>query len=86
MLGSVNIDRSAHEFIEARLQAIRHHLPRPPHQIAWEMVSGRFERFKCEFNLEKAQVPNLLLDIPGLHAGSHFPEARIEKGQMAISM
>ncbi|OJD26622.1 hypothetical protein ACJ73_01990 [Blastomyces percursus] len=48
-IGSVFIDFSVHQFIFQRLENVRDHLPAPLKDIAWEMMSGGFERFKCSF-------------------------------------
>ncbi|PGH31639.1 hypothetical protein GX50_05581 [[Emmonsia] crescens] len=84
-IGSVFIDFSVHQLIFQRLSNIRDHLPVPPKEIVWKMMSGRFERFKCSFGTDMSwTIPPLKLDVPGL-TGLNFPEAEVYNGQIAIS-
>ncbi|PGH23948.1 hypothetical protein AJ80_02010 [Polytolypa hystricis UAMH7299] len=85
-IGSVFIDKSIHHLICQRLERIRHCLGRPPNEIAWKMISGRFQRFKCSFGEDAiSTLPSLKLDVPTLGRGSSFPEAEIYNGQMSIA-
>ncbi|KAK2801616.1 hypothetical protein FQN50_007677 [Emmonsiellopsis sp. PD_5] len=85
-IGSVFIDKSAHQLLSRRLENIRQHLPTSPSDTAWQMMSGRFERFKCSFGSNMTwTVPSLKLDVPTLGPRVNYREAEIYNGQMSIS-
>ncbi|EEQ87740.1 uncharacterized protein BDCG_02860 [Blastomyces dermatitidis ER-3] len=84
-IGSVFIDFSAHQLIFQRLENVRDHLPASPKDIAWEMMSGGFERFKCSFGTNTNwTTSSLRLKVPFL-TGMNFPEAEVYNGQIAIT-
>ncbi|PGH19083.1 hypothetical protein AJ79_00117 [Helicocarpus griseus UAMH5409] len=84
-IGSVFIDFAVHQLIFERLATIREHLQASPRELAWKMMSGRFERFKCSFGTDMTwTIPSLKLDVPGL-AELNFPEAEVYNGQISIS-
>ena len=53
--------------------------------IAWEMMTGRFERFKCLFGVQGVEQQALQLDLPPAVVESYFPENGIYEGQLWIS-
>ncbi|KAL2382635.1 hypothetical protein RJZ90_003140 [Blastomyces dermatitidis] len=68
-----------------RLENVRDHLPASPKDIAWEMMSGGFERFKCSFGTNTNwTTSSLRLKVPFL-TGMNFPEAEVYNGQIAIT-
>ncbi|KAL4785978.1 hypothetical protein BJX76DRAFT_366446 [Aspergillus varians] len=84
-VGSVFIDLGVHQLICAKLESIRMALPGTTDEIAWQMMAGRFERFKCSFGVEGEEVPTLRLDLPPSAVDSHAPEYGIVNGQLLIS-
>ncbi|KAK2883393.1 hypothetical protein FQN49_000033 [Arthroderma sp. PD_2] len=85
-IGSVFIDKSVHQLLSQNLEKIRQLLPDPPRVVAWRMLSGRFERFKCSFGTDATWIiPSLKLDVPCLNPGSDYPDAGIHNSQMSIS-
>ncbi|EFR02007.1 hypothetical protein MGYG_05010 [Nannizzia gypsea CBS 118893] len=85
-IGSVFIDKSVHQLVSQKLEKIRQFLPAPPRVIAWRMLSGRFERFKCSFGTDTTwKIPALKLDVPYLNPGSDYPDAGIYNSQISIS-
>lgn len=84
-IGSVFIDRFIHQLMCEKLEQIRQHLQLTPSEVAWKMISGRFQRLKCAFGTEATLTPWLKLDVPSLESDSEFPEADIYNGQMQIA-
>jgi hypothetical protein len=50
------------------------------------MKGGRFERFKCAFGSDAANVPSLRLPVPGLIRRETFGHLDITNGAMVINM
>ncbi|KAL4924601.1 porphobilinogen deaminase, dipyromethane cofactor binding domain-containing protein [Aspergillus undulatus] len=86
-VGSVFIDLGVHQLICAKLEPLRMSLPGTPDEIAWQMMTGRFERFKCSFGVHSEEHASLPLDLPSSVpvAEAHFPEHGIYEGQLFIS-
>lgn len=87
-LGSINIDRDFHALIADRLSYVKHRLDDDPANIALGMLlgDGRFERFKCSYGSPGSKtIPKLLLPVPLLPKGSHYPHAVIEDSSMIFS-
>ena len=84
-IGSVFIDRAVHQLICEKLEQLRQHLQLTPREVAWKMISGRFQRLKCAFGSEANLTPWLKLDVPSLESDADFPEANIYNGQMQIA-
>lgn len=84
-IGSVFIDRFIHQLMREKLEQIRQHLQFTPSEVAWKMISGRFQRLKCAFGTEATLTPWLKLDVPSLESDFDFPEADIYNGQMQIA-
>ncbi|KKK14585.1 hypothetical protein ARAM_005798 [Aspergillus rambellii] len=81
-IGSVFIDLGVHQLLCKKLEAIRHALPGPIDDIAWQIMVGRFERFKCSFGAEGMELPALKLDLPAAAQESHSPDHGILNGQL----
>lgn len=73
-----------YRLMHGRLEKIGEHLSVSPHEAAWKMISGRFQRLKCAFGTEATATPWLKLDVPSLDYDANFPDAHIENGQMLI--
>ena len=84
-VGSALIDIRVQQYIEQRLVKAAHLLYAPPHLIAEKMMQGKFERFKCTFGTSAANLPALVLEIPGMQAGTDFPPADIQNSRISIS-
>ncbi|KKK15548.1 hypothetical protein ARAM_004684 [Aspergillus rambellii] len=84
-IGSVQIDMGAHQLLCNKLEHIRNVLPKQPRDIAFDMISGRFERFKCSFGEKAMESPDLVLDVPGLSHGFDCPAASVSDGQMHMT-
>lgn len=83
--GSALIDMRAQQLLIERLSRISTYLQISPHEAAQQMIEGRFERFKCSFGAEGSDIPTLPLKVPGIPAGSYFPEVGIINSQMIIT-
>jgi hypothetical protein len=59
---------------------------RPSDNAQTMMKGGRFERFKCAFGSDAANVPSLRLPVPGLTRRETFGELDITNGAMVINM
>lgn len=68
-----------------KLEKIREHLYLTPSEVAWKMISGRFQRLKCAFGTEAILTPWLKLDVPSLKSHMDYPGADIYNGQMQIA-
>ncbi|KAL4948541.1 hypothetical protein BDW69DRAFT_203477 [Aspergillus filifer] len=84
-IGSVFIDLAVHQLICAKLEPLRMALAGTMEDIAWQMMTGRFERFKCSFGVQGDDQESLQLDLPPAVAESYFPENGIYEGQLWIS-
>lgn len=84
-VGSALIDIRVQQFLEERLALIASRLPEPVQEVAEKMLLGRFERFKCIFGTTSANLPALLLEVPGLPIGTDIPQAGIHNSRIAIS-
>ncbi|KAJ5698126.1 hypothetical protein N7462_000131 [Penicillium macrosclerotiorum] len=84
-IGSVFIDRKMYQFFCGKLEKVQDRLSLPAHELAWKMISGRFQRLKCAYGTEMTLTPSLKLDVPSLDADVDIPEADIYSGQMVIS-
>ena len=73
------------QYIEQRLLKAVHLLSAAPQDVAEKMMQGRFERFKCTFGTSAANLPALVLEIPGLPAGANYPPAEIQNSRLSIS-
>lgn len=72
--------------ISQKLEKVRESLKASPREVAWSMLRGRFERFKCSFGTETTwTIPSLKLDVPNIGSNTSCPEAGIHNGQIAIS-
>lgn len=75
-----------HQIIAEKLEKIKDHLSITPHEAAWKMTSGRFQRLKCSFGTEATTLtPWLTLEIPHLEADADFPDAQVYNGQLRIA-
>lgn len=83
-VGSALIDIRVQQFLEEHLAVIANRLPEPVQEIAEKMLLGRFERFKCIFGTTAANLPALLLEVPGLPPGTDIPQAKIQNSRIAI--
>ncbi|KAL3488421.1 hypothetical protein BJX62DRAFT_179934 [Aspergillus germanicus] len=84
-VGSVFIDLGVHALVCSKLEPILHSLPGAAEDIAWQMMIGRFERFKCSFGVEGEQLPALKLPLPAPLAEIDLPEHGIHNGQLFVS-
>ncbi|KAL4875397.1 hypothetical protein BJY04DRAFT_224064 [Aspergillus karnatakaensis] len=84
-VGSVFIDLGVHQLLCAKLEPISDVLPGTTEDIAWQMMHGRFERFKCSFGVEGVDLPALRLELPSTVIEPHFPEKGIHNGVILIS-
>ncbi|KAL4866710.1 hypothetical protein BDV12DRAFT_198929 [Aspergillus spectabilis] len=84
-VGSVFIDLGVHQLICTKLEPVRMALPGTTEDIAWQMMTGRFERFKCSFGVEGVDLPALQLPLPKAVSDSHFPEQGIHNGTLFVS-
>lgn len=84
-VGSALIDLRVQQHLEQRLNECANRLPAPPAEVAERMMQGRFERFKCTFGTSAGNLPALLLEVPGLPAGTEIPRAGIQNSRMSIS-
>jgi hypothetical protein len=84
-VGSALIDIRVQQLLEERLRLIANRLPASPMEIAERMMQGRFERFKCSFGSKAANLPQLLLTIPGLPPGVDYPGIGIVNSQIGIT-
>ncbi|KAJ5726012.1 uncharacterized protein N7483_007369 [Penicillium malachiteum] len=84
-IGSVFIDRHVHEILTKKLENAQDHLRLPPDETAWEMTTGRFQRFKCAFGSEVTLTPYLKLDVPHLASDFDLPAAGSSNGQISIA-
>ncbi len=84
--GSALIDINFHSLVSSRLNKIRDYLKGEPNEIAYKMMQGRFERFKCSYGTPaSAAIPTIPLEVPGLGSGKHFPNVKIEDSTMKIT-
>ncbi|KAL4962439.1 Hsp70 family protein [Aspergillus stella-maris] len=84
-IGSFFIDLAVHQLICAKLEPLQMALPVAIEDIAWQMMTGRFERFKCSFGVQGVEQKTLQLDLPPAVTESYFPESGIYEGQLWIS-
>ena len=85
-IGSALIDMRFQQTVSDRLRRIRDQLQGEPEDVAEQMMSGRFERFKCSYGTAGASsIPTIPLEVPGLRPGSHFPTVNIEDSTMRIT-
>ena len=85
-VGSALIDINFHHFVSDRLRRIRDYLQGDPNIIAYRMMQGRFERFKCSYGTKSSySIPTIPLSIPGLGPGKNFPNVNIEDSTMKIT-
>lgn len=84
-VGSALIDIRVQQNLEQCLMKAAHLLNASPQAIAEEMMQGRFERFKCTFGTSAANLPALVLEIPGIPAGTDYPPADIRNSRLSIS-
>ncbi|KAL5333307.1 hypothetical protein BJX70DRAFT_403701 [Aspergillus crustosus] len=88
-VGSVFIDLGVHQLICAKLEPIRTALPGAAEDIAWQMMTGRFERFKCSFGVEGVELSTLRLDLPSgvveLKSDLELQEYGIRDGALFVS-
>jgi len=84
-VGSALIDIRVQQYLEQRLMKAAHLLNASPQEIAEKMMQGRFERFKCTFGTSAANLPALVLEIPGMPAGTNYPPADIQNSRLSIS-
>jgi len=84
-IGSALIDLRVQQYLEQRLNECAHRLPASPAEVAEKMMQGRFERFKCTFGTSAANLPALVLEVPGLPAGTNIPRAGIQNSRISIS-
>lgn len=59
-------------------------LPKGAEVTAQAMMEGRFERFKCAFGSDAANVPTMKLKVPGLERHQSFEQLDITDGMMII--
>lgn len=52
---------------------------------ATQMMSEKFETFKCSFGSPGMDIERLLLPIPGVPAGINVPSASIQDSKMIIT-
>ena len=84
--GSALIDINFHRIVSGRLNKIRDYLQGEPDIIAYQMMRGRFERFKCSYGTPASSaIPTIPLEVPGLGPGRHFPNVNIEDSTMRIT-
>jgi hypothetical protein len=88
-IGSALIDIEVQKDLTERLRRIQDLLPRPAKKVAEMMMSGRFERFKCDFGNPATAAHSLFLAVPGLPPGSDYAslgivDSRIEIEQQRI--
>ncbi|KAL2827810.1 hypothetical protein BDW59DRAFT_54789 [Aspergillus cavernicola] len=84
-VGSVFIDLGVHQLLCTKLEPISSALPGTTEDIAWQMMVGRFERFKCSFGVEGEETPALQLELPASVVDPHFPEHGVHNGRLYIS-
>ncbi|KAL4794868.1 hypothetical protein BDV19DRAFT_389766 [Aspergillus venezuelensis] len=84
-IGSIFIDLAVHQLVCAKLEPLRMALAGTMEDIAWQMMTGRFERFKCSFGVQGAEQKALQLNLPSAAAESYFPENGIYEGQLWVS-
>lgn len=85
-IGSALIDIRFHHIVSDRLNKIRDYLQGEPYVIAYKMMQGRFERFKCSYGTPASSaIPTIPLEVPGLRPGTHFPNVNIEDSTMRIT-
>ncbi|CAF9942006.1 hypothetical protein IMSHALPRED_003147 [Imshaugia aleurites] len=85
-IGSALIDINFHHIVSDRLNKIRDFLQGEPDDIAYKMMQGRFERFKCSYGTPASStIPTIPLEVPGLRPGTHFSNVNIEDSTMKIT-
>ena len=85
-IGSALIDLNFHHIVSDRLNKIRDYLHGEPNDIAYKMMQGRFERFKCSYGTAASSaIPTIPLEVPGLRPGQHFSSVNIEDSTMRIT-
>ena len=85
-IGSALIDLNFHRIVSDRLNKIRDYLEGEPDDLAYKMMQGRFERFKCSYGTAAASaMPTIPLEVPGLRPGRHFTNVNIEDSTMKIT-
>ncbi|KAI9368234.1 hypothetical protein BJX61DRAFT_546732 [Aspergillus egyptiacus] len=81
-IGSVFIDLGVHALLCTKLSPISASLPGSLEDVAWSMMNGRFERFKCSFGVEGGALLSLQLDLPASVVDPHSPECGIHNGKV----
>ena len=61
-------------------------IPKGAEVAAQAMMKGRFERFKCAFGSDAANVPTMKLRVPGLERHQSFEQLDIIDGMMIIKL
>jgi hypothetical protein len=84
-IGSTLIDWIIRTRIMKRLQVVQAHIQSDLDATVSQMMSDRFETFKCSFGSVGMDVPKLILPIPGLAPGTDIPQAGIEESKIVVT-
>ncbi|EKG18078.1 hypothetical protein MPH_04768 [Macrophomina phaseolina MS6] len=84
-IGSALIDWRMSLNIEERLELVKYLLGSTPHELAEQMIRGRFETFKCDFGSPASDMEEYPLPIPGMRPGYDFPGSRIRNSSIILN-